>query len=279
MATKTQTKRVSVSKQKLAKQADALEGAAIGMGLEGAVGMAEGEETLQAAGDVARLAAAELAVGASKMTRAVDAELVASRMADLSEVVGEAGVVDMAQGAELLADSDDVKTIGAMISLMSAEDLEGGMELARLAGELSAVGLVTERLQMPVLAAFLDARGEQLEQIAVNAILRSSSNRALAQLAMAKGMKIEAMGAEEVAEGLARMVASEAMAERSAELAYTSAVLAEEGVEQMEVGAVAAEVARAGVKVGVAEVAAGASELGAATALDETAEVLRKKAG
>jgi len=47
----------------------------------------------------------------------------------------------------------------------------------------------------------------------------------------------------------------------------------------MEVGAVAAEVARAGVKVGVAEVAAGASELGAATALDETAEVLRKKAG
>jgi hypothetical protein len=107
-----------------------------------------------------------------------------------------------------------------MISLLSIDDLDRGMELARLAGELSAVGLVTERLQMPVLSVFLDDRGQKLEQMAVDTILRAASTRALSQLAMAKGMKIEAMGVEEVAEGLARVAASEAMSERSAELAY-----------------------------------------------------------
>jgi hypothetical protein len=165
-----------------------------------------------------------------------------------------------------------------MISLMSAEDLESGMELARLAGELSAVGLVTERLHMPVLSAFLDNRGEQLEQMAVNAILRASSNRTLSQLAMAKGMKIEAMGAQEVAEGLARMAASEAMVERSEELSYAAVELAGQGIESMQTSAVAADIAREAAKVGVAEVAEGAAAMGAAVALDETAEVLKKKA-
>jgi len=98
-------------------------------------------------------------------------------------------------------------------------------------------------------------------------------------LAMAKGLKMEAMGAEEVAEGLARMAASEAMAERSAELAYAGVGLAERGIEEIETAAVAADVAREVVKAGVAEVAEGASEMGAAAALEETAEVLRKKAG
>jgi hypothetical protein len=200
-------------------------------------------------------------------------------MAELSDVVGAAGVMDMAEGVELLADSDDVKTIGAMISLLSLEDLDNGMALARLAGELSAVGLVTERMQMPVLSMFLDDRGEKLEQMAVDALLRAASTRALSKLALAKGMKIEAMAADEVAEGLARVAASEGLAERSAELAYAGVALAEKGIEEVETAAVAAGVAREVVKAGVAEVAEGAGEMGAAAALDETAEALRKKAG
>jgi hypothetical protein len=126
MATKTQTKRVSISKQKLAKQAEAVEEAAVGLAIEGAVEMEEGKETLETGRVAVRLAAAEMAAGASDLTRAEDALLAASRMADLSDVVEAAGAVDMAQGVELLAESEDVKTIGAIISLLSLDDLTTG---------------------------------------------------------------------------------------------------------------------------------------------------------
>ena len=68
----------------------------------GAEEMVAGMETLDVARGLARDAAAGLAAGASDLTRAEDALLVAERVADLSSVVAAAGVVDMAQGAELL---------------------------------------------------------------------------------------------------------------------------------------------------------------------------------
>ena len=113
---------------------------------------------------MARQAAGNLAAGASDLTRAEDALLVAQRVSDLSNVVAVAGVVDMAQGAELLSHSEDVAAMSAIVGLMGEDDLERGLELARLAGELEAVGNVVTRLQMPVLAAFLATRSEQLQE-------------------------------------------------------------------------------------------------------------------
>ena len=74
----------------------------------GAEQLVTGAEELELAGDLAADAAAELAAGASDLTRAEDALFVAERLSDLSGVVAAAGVVDMAEGAELLAASDDV---------------------------------------------------------------------------------------------------------------------------------------------------------------------------
>ncbi len=75
-------------------------------------------------------------------------------------------------------------------------------------------------------------------------------------------MQIEEMGAQEVAEGLTRMAASEALAERSEELTAAGIVLGVKGVEAVETAAAAAELAREIGEVGVAGIAEGAAVLG-----------------
>ena len=114
---------------------------------------------------------------------------------------------------------------GAVVGLMGEDDLERGLELARLAGELEAVGNVVSRLDMPVLFAFLANRSAHLQEIAADTIVRSAGSHALAKVIAAKGTEIGEMGAQEVAEGLTRMAASEALAERSDALAAAGVML------------------------------------------------------
>ena len=47
-----------------------------------------------------------------------------------------AGAEDMAEGAEMILASDDVGAMSAIAALMSAEDVELGLEVARVAGEM-----------------------------------------------------------------------------------------------------------------------------------------------
>jgi len=171
----------------------------------GAEQLVTGVEELELAGDLAADATGELAAGASDLTRAEDALSVAERLSDLSGVIATAGVVDMTEGAQMLAASDDIATISALVGLMGEEDLEQGLVLARLAGELQAVSKVVDLMVMPVLTAFLDNRSAQLQDLAVDNILQSAGNRALARVLAAKRLEIEEMGVEEMAEGLARI--------------------------------------------------------------------------
>ena len=59
------------------------------------------------------------------------------------------------EGVETILAGEDVDAMSAVVGLMSAEDLEHGLEMARVAGELWAVGDVIDMLQMPVLAVRL----------------------------------------------------------------------------------------------------------------------------
>jgi hypothetical protein len=96
------------------------------------------------------------------------------------------------------------------------------MELARVSGELQAAGRIVEKLQMPLLSAFLGDRSGKMGQMAVDNILLASATRALAAAMAATGQKLEDLSATEVAEGIVRLAASDAMAERSDELAAES---------------------------------------------------------
>jgi hypothetical protein len=146
---------------------------------QGAADVAAGLDTLEAAADVADIGKAALVAGASDVTRGVDAMVVAERMARLSDLVGAAGVTDVAEGMEMLEAADDVDLMSAVVGLMSADDLERGLEIARIAGELWAVGDVVDMLEMPILADFLESRGEALQMTAVDVMLQAVSTRAL----------------------------------------------------------------------------------------------------
>ena len=59
---------------------------------------------------------------------------------------------------------------------------------------------------------------------------QAGSTRSLARALTATGQKIAGMGENEVVEGIARMAASEGMAERSASLAAAGDLLAAQGM-------------------------------------------------
>ena len=99
----------------------------------------------------------------------------------LSDIVGLAGVVDVAEGVDMLLKGGDVRAMGAIVSLMSREELDRGLELARLAGELRTIGDVVGLLDMPVLSDFLAERGMRLQEVAVDQLLRFTGTRWLAR--------------------------------------------------------------------------------------------------
>jgi hypothetical protein len=215
---------------------------------------------------------------ASDITRAVDAEVVADRLAKLSDVVAAAGVNDLGQGADLLSVSDDVETVSAVVGLMSLGDLERGLQLGRLAGELKTISSVVAAMKMPILSAVLEDRGAMLQGIARDVILRGAATRALSQTIAATGAHLAQMGLDEMDEGELRIAAASIAAERSQELMAAGLVLGARGAVEAAVASEAAGVARAEAEAGLAEVAVGAAELGEAAAEEAFGEGLEAAA-
>lgn len=185
----------------------------------------------------ARAGAAAMGQAASDLTRATDAAVAAERIAQLAEIAATAGIVDVAEGAEILAASGDVSATSAIVGLMSQGDLEFGLALARTAGEISVVGDVADLLAMPALSEFLESRGELLQYLAVEFMLRAGGTRALSQALGSTAGELDELGAQEVAEGLVRRAASEELAGRSRELAAEGAELTERAASELEMAA------------------------------------------
>jgi hypothetical protein len=176
----------------------------------------------------------------------------------------------VAQGVELLAASDDITAMGALVGVMSVEDLERGMELARLSGELRVARSIVRKMQMPVLAAFLGDRSNQLNAMAVDTVFRASGARALATALRATGKDLSELSAEEVAEGVTRLAASDALSAASEELAEEGAELAVKGAEELTESAALGDVARDLTMEGLAETSLATAELGAAAQAAQT---------
>ena len=174
------------------------------LAVDGEIDMAIGADELDDARDVAAVGVVAAAAAASDLTRAVDAEVVAERLATLSDLVGAAGINDISEGVDLLSAADDVDAMSAMVGLMSLGDVERGLELGRVAGELMTIANVVDELDMPILAAVLDDRGMQLQDIATDVILRAAAERSLAHLMAATGRQIGEMGETEIEEGVLR---------------------------------------------------------------------------
>ena len=271
------SQRVSVSKQKLGETADAMEQVAVVTAVAGEMEVLEGAEKLDEAADMAATGAVLMGKGASDLTRAEDAKLMAGRMAVLSEVVGAAGVTDIEQGVDMLAASEDVNVVSALMGLMSLDDIEHGLELARLSGEMQTAGELVEAIKMPVLAGFLTRRSARLHEMSMEQIRIAVSTKAVSQVLAAAGKKIEALGENEMDEGVTRLTMSAIAKEESAAMSNASDELALKGFEEVVVGAEVGKLARAQAMESAAEISSGSAAVGAALAMNEVATSLKKK--
>ena len=269
--------RVSVSKRKLNETAGAMEQAAVLAAVTGEKEVIQGAERLDAAADMAAAGAVLMGKGASDLTKAEDAKLMSERMAVLSDVVSAAGSADIAQGAAMLAASEDVNVMSALVGLMSLEDIEHGMELARLSGEMRTAGELVDSLKMPVLSLFLAKRAARLHDMSVEQVRSAMSTHVVAEVLAAAGKKINALGENEMDEGVTRLTVSAVVSEESAAMAKASNELAVQGLEEIAVGAEVGKAARLEAMESAAEISTGSATVGAALTMDEVATSLKKK--
>ena len=269
--------KVSVSKTQMAETANAMETVAVTAAIAGQMEVMDGAELMQEAGDMARTSAALGMAGASDLTRAVDEKIVAERLGVLSDVVAGAGIVDVAEGAAILAESDDVNVMSALVGMMSEDSLDHGLELARLSGELQTVGELVAELKMPVLSAFLTARSTRLHDMSLEQIHTAVSTQGVSDLLAASGTKIGELGENEVEEGITRLGVAGVAAERSAAMSRASDELAEQGIEEVVAAKVVGQIAREAAIEGAKEISTGSAVVGAAMALDEVATELKEK--
>ena len=201
------------------------------------------------------------------------------RLEVISQVVAAAGVNDIAQGAEMLTHSDDIAVQSALVASLAQEDLELSMKMAAIAGQLEAVGDLALLMDMPTLAEFLDSKSDELQDMAVDTLLRFSATRALSQIMGETSAGIAELGVNEMAEGVVRMSVAEDVADRGEELMDAGAELAAEGL----VGAAAAEGFRNAAaeltEQGVSQMAIAGEELGEAEAAGDFADAMEEAAG
>jgi hypothetical protein len=161
--------------------------------------------------------------------------------------------------------------------MMSVDDLDHGLELARLSGELQTVREIIESLEMPVLAAFLSKRATRLHELSVEQIRLAIATDGVSQLLSGTGERISTLGENEVEEGVARLKVSEAASEESAAMSKASQDLAYQGIQEVALAEESARAARAAAMEGAAEISTGSAVVGAALAVDEVATTIKKK--
>ena len=169
--------------------------------------------------------------------------------------------------------------MSAVVGVMSEADLEHGLQLARLSGELRVAGDIVDLLEMPVLAGFLESRSDRVNGMAVNSVLRSTSTRALAAAMAATGTDLASLSAENVADGIVRLAAADAMAERSGELAVESVAGAVRGVEELAAAAVLDQAARELTAAAATDAVVGGAKFGATEMERALAERAAQTAG
>ena len=149
----------------------------------------------------------------------VNAMAAAAAATRLGRAAARAGAKDVLDGTQVLLASQDIAAQSLAVEALSTEDLDLGLALAGIAGQLGAMTAVVDSLSTGVIAEFLDTRSGQLKQLAESLILRAGATGALAKtLAETSGAMAE-LGETEVAEGEAEFATSEQEAAEGEELA------------------------------------------------------------
>jgi hypothetical protein len=176
-----------------------------------------------------------------------------------------------------LAASDDIAVQSALVGSLSVADLDVGMQLASMSGRMQAVGNIAALLDMPILSLFLENQSAELQDLAIDSMLRAGATRALASAMSATGANVADLGANEVAEGLTRLAVAGDIAVRSEELAEAGAADFVAGVGEVAAAEALDEVAKDVAAEGVAEIATGAEAIGASEVLHTAADAAKEE--
>jgi hypothetical protein len=164
------------------------------------------------------------------LTRGEDALYIARRRASEGELTAAAGANDLMQGADMLAASEDIESMTAVVHSLNEDDLDDAMEIGSISGELAVISDVLATLEMETIAEFLLDRSQRLRELAVDNILRYGALRALTATLDETGEKMAALGEEEVAEGEARLSLAEAVTANSEAMAIAGEEMIAEGL-------------------------------------------------
>ena len=123
--------------------------------------------------------------------------------------------------------------VSALVAAVSADNLDRGMFLASMSGQWVIAANVVELMRMPVLAAFLDAKGRQLRGLAVNEIGRAMAAAALAEGMEALSDRLAAIGLSEIAEGISEIEAADALLDARDEAVASGIETAAAGVAEL----------------------------------------------
>ena len=165
-----------------------------------------------------------------QLTRGHAALYTAARRASMGELESAAGVNDLMQGADMLAASEDITTMSAVVHALNEEDLEEVIEIGAISGELAVLSDVLAAMDMATMADFLLGRSQRLRELAVDNILRYGAVRALSESLRETSATVGALGEEEVAEGEARLDLAEAASANSQALAEAGEEMIAEGL-------------------------------------------------
>lgn len=247
--------------------------------LETAVGMAEmadGLNTLEVAEAIGNASRETLASAAGNMTRSADEALMSRRTAALSDIVAQAGNVDFAEGVEMLATSEDLDVQSALVNSLGLDGLDTAMSISAIAGQLETVATVMAEWGMPILAAFLDEKQDELHDLAVEEIFKAAAMKALAESVKDSGAKVGALGANEMAEGLTRMAVSDDLAAHSNDLAADAMVHMAGGLAEMIEAEELHDAALDLAALGITGIASGSAELGNAAGIADAVDILKE---
>ena len=100
-------------------------------------------------------AAMTAAYVAHQLTRGHGALHLAERRASMSDLESAAGVNDLMQGADMLAASDDITTMSAVVHALNEEDLEDVIEIGAISGELAVLSDVLAAMAFTTMSEFL----------------------------------------------------------------------------------------------------------------------------
>lgn len=103
---------------------------------------------------------------------------------------------------------------------LSLDEVERGMELAAMAGQIGTVGDTVRAIGMESLGKFLDDMSRRMRELAVRDMLQSQDARGLAQAIGEAGEGVGVLGETELAAGIAELASAQEAADAS-ELAAT----------------------------------------------------------